>query len=176
MTLRGRTANFAVAGLALCLLLIVSAERSGAENNKGKIEISDVFGLKEELAIRATMGVSFVKNRAVMVGSSGLLESVAGKRSNCVLVDGTSMPCAATTTDTESVDGETPAGAINGTNSSFSLSRAPDPKKSLHLFRNGLRLKQGVDYSLSGANVTFLPGGIPQSGDLLIADFSYVSE
>jgi hypothetical protein len=147
----------------------VSVERLWAKTvDNLDLQISDVFGLATELAIRASIGVSYASNRAVMVGPNGLLESVAGNLSHCVRVDGSSRPC-----DSTFVDGETPAGTVNGTNSSFSLSRAPNPANSFHLFRNGLRMKMGVDYTLVGANVTFLVGAIPQANDLLIADYRF---
>jgi hypothetical protein len=68
-------------------------------------------------------------------------------------------------------DPETPAGAVNGTNANFTLSGAPLPASSLMLYRNGLLQKAGVDYTLSQAQITFLAGAIPQSGDLLQATY-----
>jgi uncharacterized protein YoxC len=67
------------------------------------------------------------------------------------------------------VDDEVPAGAINGANLAFSLANTPAPVLSLTLFRNGLELAQGSDYSLNGSAITFATAGVPQTGDTLIA-------
>jgi hypothetical protein len=69
------------------------------------------------------------------------------------------------------VDQETPAGAVNGVNAAFTLSQTPSPGSSLAVYRNGLRLKSGVDYTLSGAVVTFVPGLLPQSSDTLVCSY-----
>ncbi|MGC2656621.1 MAG: hypothetical protein WA324_01495 [Bryobacteraceae bacterium] len=67
------------------------------------------------------------------------------------------------------IDGETPGGTINGGNATFTLANAPSPATSLDLYRNGLVQSVGVDYRISGNTITFLPGSIPQTGDLLQA-------
>ena len=63
------------------------------------------------------------------------------------------------------------SGPVNGINTSFLLPSAPSPTSSLHLFRNGLRMKAGVDYILTGNSVTF--ASAPQVGDLLLADYRH---
>jgi hypothetical protein len=67
------------------------------------------------------------------------------------------------------VDDEVPAGAINGLNTVFSLANVPAPAMSLTLFRNGLELAQGSDYTLNGSAVTFAAPSAPQTNDTLIA-------
>jgi uncharacterized protein YoxC len=67
------------------------------------------------------------------------------------------------------VDDETPAGAINGANTVFSLANTPAPAMSLTLFRNGLELTQGIDYTLSGSAITFSETALPQTGDIVLA-------
>lgn len=66
-------------------------------------------------------------------------------------------------------DAEVPGGAINGTNTAFTLVAAPTPAGSLQLIRNGLLLTAGVDYTLASNAITFLTGAIPQTGDGLLA-------
>ncbi len=66
-------------------------------------------------------------------------------------------------------DSETPSGAINGTNPTFSLSTPPSPPASLALFRNGLLQLAGNDYTLDGATITFNSWAIPQVDDILDA-------
>ena len=65
------------------------------------------------------------------------------------------------------VDGETPAGAVNSVNAAFTLAQTPSPAASLALYRNGIRVRSGLDYTITGNSVTFASGSIPQTGDVL---------
>ncbi|WP_162179825.1 hypothetical protein [Bryobacter aggregatus] len=67
------------------------------------------------------------------------------------------------------VDGETPAGTINGSNQTFTLAGTPSPATALSIYLNGILLSPGVDYSLSTSTITFLSGVAPQAGDTLRA-------
>jgi hypothetical protein len=71
--------------------------------------------------------------------------------------------------------GETPAGAIDGTNTTFVLQRSPLSTAGVAVYRNGVRLSSGIDFTLSGKNILFVPVAIPQPGDLLRADYSYTN-
>jgi hypothetical protein len=73
------------------------------------------------------------------------------------------------------VDGETPSGATDGFNTSFLLSQTPNPPSSLFLYRNGLLQRNGLDYDLSGSQITFAPNAVPQSGDILLASYRMFS-
>lgn len=68
------------------------------------------------------------------------------------------------------VTGETPAGTIDGTNTTFTLAAAPT---GLQLLDNGLGLSAGVDYNLSGNTITFVPAATPQPGDILAASYRH---
>jgi hypothetical protein len=69
-------------------------------------------------------------------------------------------------------DAEVPGGAINGSNTAFTLAHSPTPAASLILVLNGLALKAGgVDYTLSGANITM--AGAPSGSDTLVAWYRY---
>lgn len=70
-------------------------------------------------------------------------------------------------------DAEVPGGTIDGANVTFVLSASPSPAASLILSRNGVVLRRGVDYILSGGIVTFQPGAIPEDGDSLQAWYRY---
>lgn len=72
-------------------------------------------------------------------------------------------------TTTNFVDAEVPAGTMDGTNTSFTLANTPAPVSSFVLYRNGLAQAPGVDYTLSGAAITFFAGSTPQSSDILQA-------
>ena len=69
------------------------------------------------------------------------------------------------------VDDEVPAGAVDGTNKTFTLANVP-AVGSLKVYWNGIRQKLGVDYSLTGKVLTFLTAAFPRdSKDLLTADY-----
>jgi hypothetical protein len=53
-------------------------------------------------------------------------------------------------------DDEIPGGAMDGTNTVFTLLHAPNPPSSLQLYYNGVEQKQNVEYSLSGSTITYL--------------------
>lgn len=72
------------------------------------------------------------------------------------------------------VVGETPAGAVDGVNDTFTTAEQYKPGTT-HLYLNGIRQKEGVgfDYAEQGDNTTiiFEPGNIPQVGDTLLIDY-----
>jgi hypothetical protein len=72
------------------------------------------------------------------------------------------------------VDSEAPSGTINGSNDTFTLANTP-ASGSLHLYKNGIRQRAGGgnDYTLSTATITFEAGNIPQTGDILLADYRF---
>lgn len=140
------------------------------------IQISDVVGLQNELEIRPMRGVGFGLGRTAVINTSGQLDGAAGSLSDCVHVDGTSGPCGSGGGSGVSgafADGETPAGTVDGVNTAFTLGNDPDPAASLALYRNGLLMEQGVDYTLSGDTITFVMASTPQSGDSLLAAYRY---
>lgn len=71
---------------------------------------------------------------------------------------------------TNYVDGEVPTGLMDGANSNFTLASTPIAG-SLHLHRNGVRQKSGLDYNLVGISILFLAGSTPQPGDTLLVDY-----
>jgi len=136
--------------------------------------ISDITGLQTALTVRPVEGASFAVGRAAVIDSTGALDGAQGNLGDCLHVDGTSGPCGSTggTSGTGTfVDAEIPSGAINGSNTSFALANIPAPVASLELFRNGLLLQSGNDYTISGNSITFLSGTAPQSSDILIASY-----
>jgi hypothetical protein len=72
---------------------------------------------------------------------------------------------------------EIPVGLINSVNITYTLAFAPNPVQSLQLFLNGLLQENGTDYNITGAGqtITFINGVIPQTGDILIAYYTYVA-
>lgn len=65
------------------------------------------------------------------------------------------------------VDDETP---VCTTLAACTVSRLPQPG-TVRLYRNGLRQKLGVDYTIAGAAITFLVS--PQAGDYLTTEYRY---
>lgn len=68
---------------------------------------------------------------------------------------------------------ETPSGAIDGVNATFTLAQTPAPAGALMLFLNGILQRQGGgnDYTLAGSTVTF--NTPPPAGDTLVATYPY---
>jgi len=142
------------------------------------VMISDVTGLTNELNIRAMKGTGYVPGRAAVVNSAGMIDSASGNLGDCVHVDGSSGPCGSaggTSSNVAYADSETPSGAVNGVNATFTLLNAPSPAASLELFRNGILMTPGSDFVLSGTTVTFYTWSVPQTGDTIVASYRYAT-
>lgn len=72
------------------------------------------------------------------------------------------------------VTSEVPSGTINGTNPTFTLANTPT-SGSLQLYVDGVRMNPGGsnDYTISGGTITFQTGAIPQTGDVILADYRH---
>ncbi len=138
----------------------------GSTGNQTPITESTVIGLVADLAQRPLKGVAYGTDRVAIVNDNGELETAVGDVGDCVFVDGTSGPCG----QPVFADAETPTGAVDGTNNTLTLSNTP-AGSSLMLFRNGLFLTPGLDYTLNGSTIQFLPGATPQTGDQLTASY-----
>ena len=66
------------------------------------------------------------------------------------------------------VDGETPTGSINGSNTDFVLANTP-VSGSVKVFLNGVRQKLTIDYTISGTTITFLVA--PVTNDIILCDY-----
>jgi hypothetical protein len=47
------------------------------------------------------------------------------------------------------------------------------PQGPLRVYRNGLRLRLGDDFTLSGQTVIFAPGAVPQPGDDMVFEYRW---
>ena len=74
---------------------------------------------------------------------------------------------------TELVLNETPAGAINGINGSFTIANTPSDPSTVMLWLNGQLLTPTSDFSVTGKNITFLCAP-PTADDVLIAMYTKV--
>ncbi len=132
---------------------------------------SDVVGLIADLAARPVKGTSFASGRVAMINPLGALDAVTGSANDCVRVDGSAAPCGSAEGAPAFVDGDIPAGIVDGANTSFSLSATPSPAASLAVYRNGLLLAAGADYTLSSRTIHFVPAATPQPADSLLASY-----
>jgi hypothetical protein len=141
------------------------------------VQIGDVVGLSNALAVRPTEGVGFSIGRTAVINQAGQIDAATGRLGDCVRVDGSSGTCGGAGGGITPLfsDAEVPAGAIDGANTIFTLSHAPSPIDSLILFRNGLLMRHGADFAIAGSTVTFFLGSIPQPGDLLLANYRYAN-
>jgi hypothetical protein len=130
---------------------------------------SDVTGLVSDLAARPMKGPAFAPGAVAVVDASGLLDSISGNAGDCVHVDGSTGPCGGTSPSF--VDGDTITGIVDGSNTTFALSAAPNPPASLVFYRNGILQKAGLDFTLNNNSIQFLPASTPQPGDTLLASY-----
>jgi hypothetical protein len=138
----------------------------------GQLTEDDVAGLVADLNARPVRGPGYAPGRAAVISAGGTLESAVGDPADCVRVDGSSGPCGGGGgADPGFVDNESPAGAVDGSNVVFSLTATPSPARSLALYRNGMLMKAGEDYTLADRGITFVEAAAPQPGDTLLASY-----
>ncbi len=153
----------------------------GPAASTAPIQISDVTGLANALAVRPTEGAGYGIGRTAIINSSGQIDAAAGNLGDCMHVDGSSGACGTSGSGGSGgvlplySDAETPGGTLNGINTAFTLLFAPSPVNSLILFRNGLLQTHGFDFSLAGNVITFLSGSLPQATDVLSASYRYAN-
>jgi len=135
------------------------------------VQESSVVGLVADLGARPLKAPGFAPGHAATVNSSGQLDSVVGNPADCVHVDGSAGPCGSGGSAYNFVDADSPAGVVDGSNSTFTPSGVPNPSSSIALYRNGVLQKAGFDYSLSGGAIQFVAAAVPQPGDVLLASY-----
>jgi hypothetical protein len=144
----------------------------GGEISGGPITESQVTGLTADLAARPLEGPAFATGRAAVINTLGSIDAASGNPADCLHVDGSSGACGSSGGATASfVDGASPAGIVDGSNTTFTLSQTPSPAASLSLYRNGILQKVSQDYTLSGSTLIFVTAGTPQPGDTLLASY-----
>lgn len=163
--------------LRVATVLVSQGTVVGPAPDTAPIDISDVVGLTNALALAAQIGVGFTLGRAAIINDQGQIDGASGNLSDCVLVDGTSGPCGGSSGGVYPgfSDSETPSGTINGSNAVFTLAFTPSPAASLELYLNGLRQDAGVDFTLSNNTITFFTASTPEPGDLLLASYRYAN-
>jgi hypothetical protein len=157
-----------VAQVRIGMLTGSSSSGAGTSANQTPIVESAVVGLVSDLAQRPIKGPGFGTGSVAVINQNGQIEAAVGDVGECIYVDGTSGPCGGAAS--QFFDAETPGGIVDGSNTTFTLLNPPSGS-SLMLFRNGLYMSASLDYTLSGATITFPSGAIPQPGDTLIASY-----
>jgi hypothetical protein len=147
-----------------------TSSSNAAPDTTTTVQESDVVGLIADLGSRPLKGTGFAAGRVAMVNGSGMLDSVTGAPADCVHVDGTSGPCGDPNAPAF-VDGDSPAGIVDGANAAFTLTSTPSPASSLAVYRNGLLQKIAQDYTATGRNIVFVAAAVPQPGDTLLASY-----
>jgi len=143
----------------------------------GPAEITDITGLTEALDARPVKGPGYTNSRVAWINSTGQVEGVVGDPADCVRADGTTAPCGTGGTPMGSityVDGEVPAGAVNGVNVTYTLAAAPVPASSLTVYRNGILQDPSRDFLLVNNMLTFTAASTPQAGDTLVLNYRIV--
>jgi hypothetical protein len=147
---------------------VASTTGSDTTGTAGPLPEADVIGLTADLGARPLKGPGYAAGRVAIVNPLGAIESVTGNSSDCVHVDGSSGSCGV---QPSFMDGDSPAGIVDGSNTSFTLSTSPNPASSLAVYRNGMLQKATQDYTLSGATIQFVAAAAPQPGDTLLASY-----
>ena len=123
---------------------------------------------KDKLAILGTLGdiLTYSTEPAVLgAGTDGqILSADDGETTGLKWINAPSVPTF--------VDSEVPSPAPDGVEDEFTLAAAPTAG-TLHLYKNGIRQQVGAgnDYTLATLTITFLAGNIPQTGDIVLADY-----
>ena len=146
----------------------VAADTGGGTSSTPSQE-TDIVGLVADLGARPLKGPGFAAGRVAVVNPLGALDSATGSATDCVHVDGSSGPCGGA--QPSFVDGDSPAGIVDGSNTSFTLSAVPVPASSLAVYRNGVLQKIVQDYTLTGSTIQFVPAAAPQPADTLLASY-----
>ena len=120
----------------------------------GPIQESDVIGLAADLNSRPTEGSrlcdrpggGYQCDRRVGSGQRQLERLRARRRlfGRRAVGGGAMRPDISTT--------KLPSGVVDGANVTFLLASQPNPTSSLALYRNGMLMKAGFDYSISGSD------------------------
>ncbi len=148
---------------------VTGAASSANDTGSTSIPESSVVGLIADLGARPLKGVGFAAGTVAVVDPTGMIASVTGSPSDCVHVDGSSAPCGSA--QPSFIDSEALSGIVDGSNGQFGVSAVPDPIASLAIYRNGILMKSGQDYSLTGTTVQFVAAATPQPGDTLLASY-----
>ena len=131
--------------------------------------------LAEVAWVQQGAGLTYKKGSLLVSDDSGNLQTIAiGADGYALVADSTQdygIKWSAVVTGAFA-ENETPSGAINGSNTVFTLANTPNPASSLQVFLNGVyQTPGGEDYTLSTNTITFVTA--PPSGSIIRAFYRY---
>lgn len=148
--------------------ILIKDQASQAENGIYTVNASGAPTRSTDMNVWAEVPGAFV---AVEEGTSNadtvwLCTSNQGGTLDTTAITWQQIPTSAGLSNTNFVDKEIPAGAINGANTAFTLANSP-VAGSEHVYLNGILQESGAgnDYTVSGANITMLTA--PLTGEKL---------
>lgn len=172
-----------------------------ANGTANHVLINDGSGVLSSEALLAVSrggtnsGAALNNNRIMISSGSAIVESAAITANRALASDASGIPVATAVTDTELghlsgvtsaiqtqlnaklttanfIVRETPGGAIDGSNTAFTLANTPTSGKE-QVYLNGLLQEPGAgeDYTISGLTITYLTA--PVSGDRLRVSYVY---
>jgi len=148
--------------------ILIKDQASQAENGIYTVNASGAPTRSTDMNVWAEVPGAFV---AVEEGTSNadtvwLCTSNQGGTLDTTAITWQQIPTSAGLSNTNFVDKEIPAGAINGANTAFTLANSP-VAGSEHVYLNGILQESGAgnDYTISGANITMLTA--PLTGEKL---------
>jgi hypothetical protein len=148
------------------------ASAAASDTGTASVNESDVIGLISDLGARPLKGPGYAAGRVAFVNPAGAMETVSGTATDCVRVDGSSGPCGTAGGASPSfVDNDALIGLVDGANTNFALTGVPNPASSLALYRNGMLLNAGQDFTANGNAIQFVAAAVPQAGDTLLASY-----
>ena len=152
--------------------ILIKDQASQAENGIYTVNASGAPTRSTDMNDWAEVPGAFV---AVEEGTSNadtvwLCTSNQGGTLNTTAITWQQIPTSAGLSNTNFVDKEIPSGAINGSNTAFTLANSP-VAGSEHVYLNGILQESGAgnDYTISGANITMLTA--PLTGEKLIVSY-----
>ena len=111
----------------------------------------------------ATLPISITQITGLSADLASINAAIAALQAQVANATGSSVTISASFVDRDVV-----SGTLDGNNASFTISQVP-VSGSLAIYRNGLLQTAGIDYTLTGAAVTFMPNSVPRSSDGLTA-------
>lgn len=149
--------------LTLSQVIVTNTTGSGGSGGttSGQVQISQVVGLSSDLS---AINSSLATLNSVVQGLNSLISGLTNTVTNLSDTVGSLTSSAAYA---NFIDDETPAGTVNGTNAVFTLANTPVPSSDVSLYRNGVLVAVGVDYTMAGSTMTFSANAVPQTGDEL---------
>ncbi len=119
--------------------------------------------VKIEGATTAMVGIPTIGSYKAIVDDQVLVINIGRTGANFVVIGGTQGAL------NSIVRNEVPSGTVNSSNKVFTLANNP-LTGSLAVHRNGIRLKETNDYTLSGDTITFVTA--PTTGAIILCDYA----